>query len=126
MKTAFAALLTLLATAITAAPTLATRDFDDITISLINDQTGANAPATVCANGGNYGVFSLFASSDLNQNGHILVSSAQIVSNPSNIDFECDIVLPYEIVVGTLTNIHTFTEISAQDVTDADIVCHFT
>ncbi|KAF2475357.1 uncharacterized protein BDR25DRAFT_301068 [Lindgomyces ingoldianus] len=88
MKFTLAIASTLFATAITAAPRIQkTRQviFPDITVSVINDQTGLSAAVTVPSDGTVFPIPMLFGGTALDNNGNILASSAQLVTFVENV-----------------------------------------
>lgn len=130
MKATFAAILALAATTI-ASPFASKRDNTAITFSLTNDQTGTNAPATISVADTTFTIASLFDYTNLNVNGEILASSAQLVANPNNLNFECDIVL-YGETIGVLTQDQTFANLEGagnplipQNLNGAVIICEY-
>jgi hypothetical protein len=128
MKSTIAAIVALAAVAL-AAPAVEKRQTDDITFSLSNDFSGHNAPATISVDNTDTSFEYLFGNSVLSVNGDITASSAQLVSNPQNLNFECDIVLNGN-VIGVLTQTQTFANFNGQgnplkviDVSAAEIIC---
>jgi hypothetical protein len=53
--------------------------FPEITIRIYNDETGANAAATVLADGSSHDISDLFHGSAIDNNGNIVGTSAQLV-----------------------------------------------
>ncbi|KAF2011057.1 hypothetical protein BU24DRAFT_427266 [Aaosphaeria arxii CBS 175.79] len=84
MKTTSAVAFALFGAALSA-PSLRERQVPTVTLSLINDQSGANAPATVNADGTVYTIPSLFSGSRVDNAGNILASSAQLVKFPTDV-----------------------------------------
>jgi hypothetical protein len=60
-------------------PTPSSTIFPQITIRIYNDETGANAAATVSANGVPHNISDLFRGSAIDKNGDIIGTSAQLV-----------------------------------------------
>lgn len=130
MKATFAAVLALVATTF-ASPFASKRDSTAITFSLTNDQSGTNIPATISVADTTFTIASLFDYTKLNVNGEILASSANLVSNPNNLNFECDFVL-YGETIGVLTQDDTFANFEGagnplipQNLNDAIIICEY-
>lgn len=70
----------ILASAISAAPTLSSREaFPSITISITNDLTGANAAVTVLSDGLARNLTDLFPGTAIDQHGAIVGTSAQLI-----------------------------------------------
>ena len=128
MKSTIAAVLAF-AVAALAAPAVEKRQTDTITFSVTNDFSGHNAPATISVDDTNTSFASLVGNSVLSAGGDITASSAQLVANFQNLNFECDIVLD-GTVIGVLTQDATFANFNGQgnplkviDVTNAVIIC---
>jgi len=128
MKSTLIAILAL-AASVLAAPAVEKRQADAITFSVINDNSGHNAPATISVDNTEYSFASLFGNSVLASGGIVSASTAQLVANPQNLYFECDIVLD-GTTIGVLTQDQTFANFNGQgnptqviDVTDAVIIC---
>ncbi|KAF2799798.1 hypothetical protein K505DRAFT_332263 [Melanomma pulvis-pyrius CBS 109.77] len=88
MKPSFATTLALLTTGITALPaTLTPRQtiFPKISISVINDLTGASAVATVVADGTVFPILTLFGGSRIDIDGIVTASSAQLIAFVDNV-----------------------------------------
>lgn len=88
MKTSFAITLALLTTTITALPTTLTPRqtiFPKISISVINDLTGASAVATVVADGTVFPILTLFGGSRIDIDGIVTASSAQLIAFVDNV-----------------------------------------
>ena len=86
MKFSLAATTSLLSTTF-ALPALDTRQtiFPKISVSVINDITGASAIATVVADGTVFPILELFGGSVLDQDGVVVASSAQLVAFVDNV-----------------------------------------
>src|ERR1700712_440730 len=87
MKTTFAALSLLAVSALAAPPAPPARQtiFPKIAVSVINDQTGASAVATVVADGTVFHLLTLFGGSAIDIHGVITASSAQLVAFVDNV-----------------------------------------
>ena len=88
MKTSFALALTLFTAAISASPRIVRpRQFviPKITISVINDLTGASAHTTVAADGTVFPIRTLFGGSVLDVDGKVMASSAQLIQFVENV-----------------------------------------
>jgi hypothetical protein len=80
MQLTIALCATILASAISAAPALASREtVPSVTISITNDQTGANAAVTIPSDGRAVNITDLFPGTAIDQNGAIIGTSAQII-----------------------------------------------
>ncbi|PSN71218.1 hypothetical protein BS50DRAFT_570619 [Corynespora cassiicola Philippines] len=86
MQFTIALFTTLFATAISAAPATpeARNAAPQYKISLTNDQTDANAVATVSGNGAAYWMTDLFRGSAIDNNGAIIATSAQLIDFKPN------------------------------------------
>ncbi|EED15886.1 conserved hypothetical protein [Talaromyces stipitatus ATCC 10500] len=132
MKFSIASSLTLLATSVAALPSgfVARQSYDNITFTIINDQTGAQAAATVLIDGIPNGFQDLFGSSPLASNGKILATSTQLIAFPQGVD--CAITNSAQAVVGHLTPSHTWLDLDGNpnaaipvDVSGDSITCSF-
>ncbi|KAL6904751.1 hypothetical protein GGI43DRAFT_432147 [Trichoderma evansii] len=84
MRSATAFSLSLLALAVSAAPS--TRDVDKVTVQLSNDDSGANGNAAIPTNGVPVDIGQAFGGSDLFKDGTLLVTSLFFQSNFQNAD----------------------------------------
>jgi len=81
MKSTLSLVFALFAASISAAPAASSkRDFPAITIQFANDMSGANADATLVANGTPNSVAHLFAGSSIDNGGEIIATSSQLVN----------------------------------------------
>ena len=87
MKTSFAALSLFAASALAAPAALSNRQtiFPKISVSVINDLTGASAVATVVADGTVFPILTLFGGSAIDDHGVVTGSSAQLVAFVDNV-----------------------------------------
>ena len=87
MKTTFAALSILAASTLAAPAAPAARQtiFPKISVSVINDQSGASAVATVVADGTVFPILTLFGGSAIDIYGTVTASSAQLVAFVDNV-----------------------------------------
>ncbi|KAF1995333.1 hypothetical protein P154DRAFT_526382 [Amniculicola lignicola CBS 123094] len=82
MQLTIALVATIFASAISAAPAMAPRDnYPTVRVSLYNDQTGHMATASVLSDGMANMLTDLFRGSAIDDNGHIKVTSAQLVQS---------------------------------------------
>jgi hypothetical protein len=98
MKSAIIAALSFLAASVMAGPTPPT-----VTVQLANDLSGANANKVILANGDRYTIGELFANTAVDVNGHILVTSAQLVTHPLHVGCE----IAKERLIASLTQDRT-------------------
>ena len=78
MKSTLALVFGLFAASIYAAPAAVdARTGSDVTVSLINDQSGANAQVTISADGSDQSIKDLFGNTAIGATGNVLASSAQ-------------------------------------------------
>ncbi|KAF2491666.1 hypothetical protein BU16DRAFT_621190 [Lophium mytilinum] len=85
----FAAIAFGLVAAVSAIPTPAATQVADVTFSLTNDLTGANAAATIPGNGVDVPLVDLFLGTSVAPNGQILATSIQFVTLPPNVFSAC-------------------------------------
>jgi hypothetical protein len=78
MKSTFALAVALFGATIIAAP-VSSSSSPHITFSLTNDYTGHNAQATILADGTFFGILSLFTNTNIDEDGLIIASSAQLI-----------------------------------------------
>lgn len=64
---------------------IASKPIPQITVSLINDQTGMNAQATIPANGAIFAISDLFANTRVDDVGCVFASSAQLIRFVDNV-----------------------------------------
>ncbi|QGA19864.1 hypothetical protein EYB26_007559 [Talaromyces marneffei] len=122
--------LALLGTLAVALPrdSVARQSFGEVTFSLINDRTGANAPATVPVDSNKRWFINLFAGSPLVSDTRILGSSVQLVAFPQQ--FRCEIYTLDLELAGVLTEIITYIDLNNPtdpgpvDVTGYTITCY--
>jgi hypothetical protein len=124
--------LALLATSVVALPSgfEARQSPNEITFTIINDQSGAQAAATIPIDGTTWGFESLFGTSSLASNGQILATSSQLIAFPQGVD--CIIFQSAKAVVGHLTPSHTYLDLDGNpnaaipvDVLGDGITCSF-
>lgn len=72
-------IISTLASAFLVSPVVYGIAFPPVTLSLINDQTGQSATTTVIADGSRSSLAQLFRNSNIDNNGRILASSAQLI-----------------------------------------------
>lgn len=124
--------LALLATSVAALPSgfVARQSPNEITFTITNDQSGAQAAATVPIDGSVATFENLFGASALASNGQILASSSQLIAFPQGVD--CIIFRSARDVVGHLVPSHTYLDLDGNpnaavpvDVTGDSITCSF-
>ncbi|GAM37253.1 hypothetical protein EIK77_000786 [Talaromyces pinophilus] len=124
--------LALLATSVVALPSgfVARQSPNEITFTIINDQTGAQAAATVPIDGSVAAFQDLFGTSSLASNGRILATSSQLIAFPQGVD--CIIYQTTIDVIGHLTPEHTYLDLDGNpnaaipvDVSGDHITCSF-
>lgn len=124
--------LALLATSVVALPNgfVARQNPNEITFTIINDQSGAQAAATIPIDGSTRGFESLFGTSRLASNGQILATSSQLIAFPQGVD--CVINDSTQGVVGYLSPSHTYIDLDGNpnaaipvDVSGDSITCSF-
>lgn len=124
--------LALLATSVTALPSgfVARQNPNEITFTIINDQSGAQAAATVPIDGSVASFQTLFGTSSLASNGQILATSSQLIAFPQGVD--CIIFQSAKAVIGHLTPSHTYIDLDGNpnaaipvDVSGDSITCSF-
>ena len=111
MKTTLAVILGLLATSISAAPSMkkARQTFSLVTVQLANDQSGANAAVTIAADGTARSIDDLFGNSAVGSNGaNVFASSAQLTAFQQ--DTACTITLN-GAVIANLNPQQTFVDL---------------
>ncbi|KAJ5741198.1 hypothetical protein N7493_001070 [Penicillium malachiteum] len=79
-------LLSLLPAALVSAVPLESRTLPEVTFSLSNDQSGANAGATFPVNGYDRSISDIFKGTSVAASGNVLASSAQLTAFPQNIN----------------------------------------
>lgn len=124
--------LALLATSVAAMPSgfVARQNTNKITFTIINDQSGAQAAATVPIDGSVDTFEGLFGTSSLASNGKILATSSQLIAFPQG--FECTIFKSTNNVLGYFTPEHTYIDLDGNpnaaipvDVSGYSISCSF-
>lgn len=99
MKTTFAIIAGLLATSISAAPSIkkARQTFNVVTVQLSNDQSGANAAVTIAADGAPRSIDDLFGNTAVGSNGaNVIATSTQLTAFQQ--DTACTITLNGAII----------------------------
>lgn len=111
--------------------TLTTRQSSSqLTFTIINDQTGAQAAATIPIDGTSHTFESLFGSSPLASNGEILATSSQLIAFPQV--FDCAIINSAQAPVGYFNPSHTYVDLDGNpnaavpvDVSGDSITCTY-
>jgi hypothetical protein len=111
MKHCFPTAVLFLAAAISGVPTpqAPSSAFPDVTISLNNDISGANARATIAADGTSHLIDDLFLSTSVGASGHVDATSAQLTQIPVGV--VCVIESADGDSVADLSDSHTFVDL---------------
>lgn len=117
----------LLVASISAAP-IESRQPQQVTVALSNDQTGAYAGKTFLADNTDKSVQKLFGATSVGAGGHVQATSVQLTAFPENIS--C-LVKNKGVTVATLTAQHTYADLDGNpnaatpvDLTYATVNCH--
>ncbi|KAJ6032613.1 hypothetical protein N7540_003345 [Penicillium herquei] len=121
-------LLALLPAALVSAVPVDSRTLPEVTFSLSNDQSGANAGATFLADGYDRWISDLFKGTSVAAGGNVLASSGQLTAFPQNIN--C-VLKNNGNYLTTLTTQNTFVDIDGNpavstpiNLNGATINCH--
>ncbi|KAI9929706.1 hypothetical protein ASPWEDRAFT_531408 [Aspergillus wentii DTO 134E9] len=109
MQFTITTVLSLLTASVAASP-LQTREANQVTFALSNDQSGAYASVNFHADGTDQYLSSLFAGTSVAADGHVLASSAQLTAFPQTV--VCTL-KNNGVTIDTLTAQHTYVDLDA-------------